>query len=50
MVTVLQLEPLYVVPMMTPDGNLGALDQEISDTTGDSAIFEHLGGKLITKL
>jgi penicillin V acylase-like amidase (Ntn superfamily) len=43
----LREEPFYVAPTMTPDGKEGALHLAISDTTGDSAIFEHIGGKLV---
>ena len=43
----LRKEPFYVVPTMTPDGEKGALHLAISDATGDSAIFEYLGGKLV---
>ena len=43
----LRKEPFYVVTMMTPDGHPGQLHLSISDETGDSAIFEYLGGKLV---
>ena len=43
----LRKEPFYVVPTMTPDGEKGALHLAISDATGDSAIFEYIGGKLV---
>jgi choloylglycine hydrolase len=43
----LRQEPFYVVPTMTPDGKEGALHLAISDSTGDSAIFEYIGGKLV---
>jgi penicillin V acylase-like amidase (Ntn superfamily) len=43
----LRKEPFYVVPTMTPDGKPGALHLAISDSTGDSAIFEYVGGKLV---
>ena len=43
----LREEPFYVVPMMTPDGKPGALHLAVSDATGDSAIFEYVGGKLV---
>ncbi|WP_016875018.1 linear amide C-N hydrolase [Chlorogloeopsis fritschii PCC 9212] len=42
----LRKEPFYVVPTMTPDGKPGQLHLSISDATGDSAIFEYVGGKL----
>jgi len=43
----LRAEPFYVVPAMTPDGKAGAVHLAISDPTGDSAIFEYVGGKLV---
>ena len=43
----LRKEPFYVATMMTPDGHPGQLHLSISDDTGDSAIFEYLGGKLV---
>ena len=46
-VTGLSAEPFYVVPTLTPDGKPGALHLAISDASGDSAIFEYLGGKLV---
>lgn len=42
----LQKEPFYVIPVMTPDGQPGQVHLAISDPTGDSAIFEYVGGKL----
>ncbi|WP_164928508.1 linear amide C-N hydrolase [Gloeobacter violaceus] len=42
----LRKEPFYVVPTMTPDGKPGQLHLSISDSTGDSAIFQYIGGKL----
>lgn len=45
-VTALRQEPFYVVPVETPDGHPGTMHLAISDATGDSAIFEYLGGKL----
>ena len=46
-VTELRKEPFYVIPVMTPDGKPGQVHLSISDSTGDSAIFEYIGGKLI---
>jgi choloylglycine hydrolase len=43
----LRKEPFYVATMMTPDGHPGQLHLSISDETGDAAIFEYLGGKLV---
>lgn len=37
----------YVVPTMTPDGRPGQVHLSISDSSGDSAILEYVGGKLI---
>jgi penicillin V acylase-like amidase (Ntn superfamily) len=39
-------EPYYIVPLETPDGKPGTMHLAISDATGDSAIFEYVGGKL----
>lgn len=46
-VEALRKEPFYVVPSMSPDGKPGTLHLSISDATGDSAIFEYVGGKLV---
>ncbi len=43
----LRRELFYVVPLMTPDGQPGQVHLSISDATGDSAIFEYVGGKLV---
>jgi len=43
----LRKEPFYIVPGKTPDGQEGTIHLSISDPTGDSAIFEYLGGKLV---
>ena len=43
----LSKEPFYVVPVMMPDGPPGSVHLSISDATGDSAIFEYIGGKLV---
>jgi choloylglycine hydrolase len=40
-------EPFYVIPVVTPDGKPGTVHLSISDATGDSAIFEYVGGKLM---
>jgi choloylglycine hydrolase len=39
-------EPFYIVTTETPDGKPGTMHLAISDATGDSAIFEYVGGKL----
>lgn len=46
-VTALRAEPLYVVAVATPDGHAGSVHLALSDPTGDSAIFEYVGGKLV---
>jgi choloylglycine hydrolase len=46
-VEALRKEPFYVIPVMTPDGKPGTVHLSISDATGDSAIFEYVGGKLV---
>ena len=46
-VDALRAEPFYVVPVMTPDGHEGTVHLAISDPSGDSAIFEYIGGKLV---
>ena len=43
----LRQEPFYVVPVTSPDGAAGTVHLAISDSTGDSAIFEYVGGKLV---
>ncbi len=42
----LRKEPFYIVPLKTPDGQDGTIHLSISDPTGDSAIFQYVGGKL----
>jgi len=46
-VDALKKESFYVTPVMTPDGHEGTVHLAISDPSGDSAIFEYLGGKLV---
>lgn len=46
-VATIRQEPFYVVPVMSPDGEPGTVHLSISDATGDSAIFEYIGGKLV---
>lgn len=46
-VEALRAQPFYVVPVMTPDGEPGTVHLSISDPSGDSAIFEYIGGKLV---
>jgi choloylglycine hydrolase len=40
-------EPFRVVTAVLPNGEAAQLHLAISDATGDSAIFEYLGGKLV---
>ncbi len=46
-VAALKQEPVYVVPVMSPDGHAGSVHLALSDPTGDSAIFEYIKGKLV---
>ncbi len=46
-VKAVRAEPFYVVPVMSPDGHAGTVHLAISDPTGDSSIFEYVGGKLV---
>jgi len=46
-VAVLEEEPFRVVTAVLPNGETAQLHLAISDATGDSAIFEYLGGKLV---
>lgn len=46
-VEAIEQEPFYVVPATSPDGKPGTIHLSISDTSGDSAIFEYVEGKLI---
>ena len=43
----LKKEPIRPVAVMTPDGVAGSMHLAISDPTGDSAIIEYIGGKLV---
>lgn len=47
-VDALSQEPFYVVPVTSPDGRhvAGTVHLAVSDATGDSGIFEYVGGKL----
>lgn len=46
-VTDLAKEPFYVLAPVLPNGSPAQLHLSISDPSGDSAIFEYVGGKLI---
>lgn len=43
----LQAEPFTMLAPTLPNGGAAALHLSISDATGDSAIFEYVGGKLV---
>jgi choloylglycine hydrolase len=46
-VAALRAEPFSMLAPTLPDGSAAALHLSISDATGDSAIFEYVGGKLV---
>jgi choloylglycine hydrolase len=46
-VEALRTEPFHVVPVASPDGAAGTVHLAISDSTGDSAVFEYVDGKLV---
>ena len=46
-VAVLEKEPFRIVTAELPNGKTAQLHLAISDASGDSAIFEYLGGKLV---
>jgi penicillin V acylase-like amidase (Ntn superfamily) len=46
-VAALEKEPFRVVTAVLPNGSAAQLHLAISDATGDSAIFEYLGGELV---
>jgi penicillin V acylase-like amidase (Ntn superfamily) len=46
-VKALQKEPFVVIAPMLPNGKPGHGHLSLSDATGDSAIFEYVGGKLV---
>jgi penicillin V acylase-like amidase (Ntn superfamily) len=43
----LRQDPFYVIPVKSPDGHAGSVHLSMSDPTGDSAILEYIGGKLM---
>ncbi|KTD31337.1 linear amide C-N hydrolase [Legionella israelensis] len=45
-VNALSNEPFNLIPVVLPNGDLSPLHLSISDSTGDSAIFEYISGKL----
>ncbi len=46
-VNALRAEPFHIVAPKLPNGRESQLHLSISDPTGDSAIFEYIGGKLV---
>ncbi|MFT4040076.1 MAG: linear amide C-N hydrolase [Thermomicrobiales bacterium] len=42
----LREEPFRLVALTTPDGNPAVVHMSVTDPTGDTAIFEYVGGKL----
>ncbi len=46
-VTVLQAEPFRIIAPVLPNGKPAQLHLALSDASGDSAIFEYIGGKLV---
>jgi len=46
-VTALQAKPFQILTPVLPNGEASQLHLSLSDPTGDSAIFEYIGGKLI---
>ncbi|MFN8592564.1 MAG: linear amide C-N hydrolase [Thermomicrobiales bacterium] len=46
-VAALRQEPFYVKTVETPDGHAGTVHLSLSDPSGDSAIFEYVGGNLV---
>lgn len=46
-VEALRDEPFYVAAVTTPDGHPGTVHLAVTDPSGDSAIFEYVGGKLV---
>jgi penicillin V acylase-like amidase (Ntn superfamily) len=46
-VDALRAEPFQIIAPVLPNGSPAQLHLSISDATGDSAIFEYIGGKLV---
>lgn len=46
-VAALRQEPFYIVALSLPGGLAGVAHLSVSDPSGDSAIFEYVGGKLV---
>ncbi|MDI9817893.1 MULTISPECIES: linear amide C-N hydrolase [unclassified Legionella] len=45
-VDILRSEPFNLLPVLLPNGDLSPLHLSLSDSSGDSAIFEYIDGKL----
>jgi penicillin V acylase-like amidase (Ntn superfamily) len=46
-VNAMRKEPFYIVAVKSPDGHAGTVHLSLSDSSGDSAIFEYVKGKLV---
>lgn len=46
-VTAMQAKPFYLIAPSLPNGDKSQLHLALSDSSGDSAIFEYIGGKLV---
>lgn len=46
-VAALRAEPFYIIALSLPGGLAGVAHLSLSDPSGDSAIFEYVGGKLV---
>jgi len=46
-VAALSQEPFQIVQTTVPGGRVAAVHLAITDTTGDTAVFEYIGGKLV---
>ena len=46
-VTALEKEPFQILAPTLPDGSAAAMHLSISDSAGDSAVFEYIDGKLV---
>lgn len=45
-VAAMEREDVYLVPVMSPDGEPGTVHLSLSDPSGDSAVFEYVDGEL----
>jgi penicillin V acylase-like amidase (Ntn superfamily) len=46
-VEAMQAKPFFLIPPTLPNGEKGQVHLSLSDSTGDSAIFEYVGGKQV---